>query len=346
MKNCKYFISLLFSFILICILSKYSKNNIVRKLDSINYNEIKLSENTQIINDVKFKEEFTNDIDLDLDILGQDIDKHMQSCENEYNNIFTAIKNKFDTNDRLILYTKNNIENIIDNLDVIELNNDNNNICDDSLKPIQEKRDRIQKLENYKIYIGKINTIIEDYKTYLINSYTGIIGNATTSDSILGDKQKYNDIQQNSTQILDTLILKLENLNHNYDNNGDEIIELSDELKRNLNTKIDNITADNVTTRSLIETKHNFNTDQYIAENDINGAISNLCFGSSNNTEQCIQSEWGCNLDCATKDTNNNCFIGSNVNSENNYIDIFGNKVKLHSHMHDYDHHDSSQHIN
>ena len=338
MKNCKYFISLLLSFILICILSKYSKNNIVRK------NEIKLSENTQIINDVKFKEEFTNDIDLD--ILGQDIDKHMQSCENEYNNIFTAIKNKFDTNEKLILSTKNNIENIIDNLEVKKLNNEKNNICEDSLKPIQEKRDRIQKLKNYKIYIEEINTIIVDYKIKFDDSYyTGIIGDSTTSDSILGDKQKYDDIKQKSIGILEKLIRKLENLNQRYhtssDVNGNDIIESSNELKKNLNTKLEDITTANGATIGLIEAKHNFKTVQYIEGNDINGAINNLCFGSSNNTEQCIQSEWGCNLDCDTKDIDDNC-----LGSSDNYSDIFGNTIKLHSHMHDYDHHDSSQHIN
>tara|TARA_Y100001970_G_scaffold293482_1_gene440565 strand:- start:23463 stop:24512 length:1050 start_codon:yes stop_codon:yes gene_type:complete len=339
MKNSKYFITLLLSVILICVLSKYSKNGIVEK-----YYEIS-SEDTNIV------------IGETIEILSEIINTHIVKCQEKYNTkIKEVLESHFSTENEKIVAKYKSIDNNVRNISLILFGNDledvEDNLCDKYLKPKKQKEERITLLDNYKTQITAIINEIKVFKTDWEAKYDKVIGDENTDNTILGDAEKYIKIKEelnvklstNST-LLQEIINNLEGSNTNPINDYDKIISDSDNLGSSLNTKEKDITTSNDNTLILINNRHNFDENQYNSDNDVNGVVRNLCFGSSNDTPdtpECIQSDWGCELSCSVTDTEGKCFTGSNI--DNIYTDIFGNQVKLHSHIHDYTHHNPTQH--
>lgn len=345
MKNSKYLIIFLLSVMLICILSKYSKNSIVEKFISISSDE----RNTLMIDTIENLKNIISD--------------HIENCESKYRLISGVLDNNFIKAEQKINSKYNEIDGILTKIikypikfgdDLENVENVKNNLCDRYLKPKKQKQERLQQLNQYKIQINTIITDIINFKENLESNYNRIIGNEDTDNTILGDEKKYTDIKEEFTResdgILSIVSSDLGSIKNNLEtiddplNNYNTIVTNIQELGSSLESKKGEIAANNNSILESIKNKHNFKMTEYQSDNDINSAIKNLCFGSFNDINGCVQNDWGCELSCTTKDTDGNCLIGSN--SDNVYTDIFGNKIKLHSHIHDYEHHDSIQHSN
>ena len=343
MKNSKYLIIFLLSIMLICILSKYSKNSIVEKFISISSDE----RNTLMIDTIENLKNIISD--------------HIENCESKYTLIPGVLDNNFNKAKQKIDSKYTEIDGILTKIipikfgeDLKDVENVKNNLCDRYIKPKEQKEERLLQLKQYKIQINTIITDIINFKENLESNYNRIIGNEDTDNTILGDEKKYTDIKEEFTResdgILSIVSSDLGSIKNNLEtiddplNNYNTVVTNIQELGSSLESKKVEIIANNTSILESIKNKHNFKMTQYQSDNDINSAIKNLCFGSSNNINGCVQSDWGCELSCTTTDTDGNCLIGSN--SDNVYTDIFGNKIKLHSHIHDYEHHDSIQHSN
>ncbi len=209
------------------------------------------------------------------------------------------------------------------------------------------------KFYNFEAFTQDSNMIIHQYISTIINEYEKRnalnFSEIITTDKYIDEYEEKNDTICEKLQSLQSM-KDIERLLRFFSDKTKKIMNLlviiNDELnkvKQNIQelirifTRIINI---NKKVREYINNQYNYN--KYMPADDFNGVMNNLCFGSSYDTgNECVQSEWGCKLDCDLKN-NGECVMGSN--GYNIYTDIYGNSVKIHSHIHDYEHHDYSQH--